>query len=227
MHNAVLVYGYEVKMRQVVEAVTFRNSRSVDILRLSGSLTLNSVRLGLEFISTMPTHPKSSKRTVVIDMQSITRQAQTSVLKTLEEPVGTAQFVLFKSSIFGILDTIISRCQVIECKFPGYLQLLKDLTIQGMEATQAARIASFMRQGYFVNEVPSEQDFNNVSTLLKAGASNDLHLLLEVVKSFSFEAIVALRHTLVQLGKYNLVSLTYGSNTPQDTALIIGRKLMI
>lgn len=48
---------------------------------------------------------------VIFDAQNMTRDAQNSFLKILEEPPYYARIILFVKNIYGLLPTIVSRCK--------------------------------------------------------------------------------------------------------------------
>lgn len=65
-----------------------------------------------EFLSYMPN--ESEKKIVIInDSNTMTTSAQNTILKILEEPPSYALIILITSNLNSLLDTIKSRCQII------------------------------------------------------------------------------------------------------------------
>lgn len=76
------------------------------------SLGVKEVKTIREHLSFKP-HSLDGKVVVVIGADSMTQDAQNSLLKTLEEPPTEASIVLTTSSEHKLLPTILSRCQLI------------------------------------------------------------------------------------------------------------------
>ena len=82
---------------------------------------------------------KFPAKVFVLEIDSITTEAQNSLLKTLEEPSSDTYFFLVVKQAGVFLPTILSRCQIIvltQTDFPGDL---KDLAIKFLQSDMADR----------------------------------------------------------------------------------------
>lgn len=74
---------------------------------------------------------KSTKWVIIPNFHTATLEAQNAMLKLLEEPPSYLMLILITPSQSAIIDTVISRCQIIhDCSLPEALpheQLLKQL----------------------------------------------------------------------------------------------------
>lgn len=70
---------------------------------------------------------ESKYKTIIIEeAQKMTDEAANCLLKILEEPPGEIIFILLTSNLYGVLPTIISRCQLIRFQALG-TQLVEEL----------------------------------------------------------------------------------------------------
>lgn len=87
----------------------------------------------------------ANKRVVIIDKaDSMTVQSANSLLKTLEEPTGDVIFILIAASRQKLLDTILSRCRIIDFKpidSEVLAQALEKREIGSAQANVIARLA--------------------------------------------------------------------------------------
>lgn len=84
-------------------------------------------------------------RVCVLDAaDTMTKEAANSLLKTLEEPVGQTVFILLAPSRHALLDTIVSRCQVVPFQGLSEAELSAALADEGHSAAAvqtAARLS--------------------------------------------------------------------------------------
>ncbi len=87
-----------------------------------------------ELTSSVSTLPFDSKYKVYIldEVHMLSKSSFNALLKTLEEPPRHVIFILATTELHKILDTVISRCQVLEFKKPG-VDLLSSFLINGAE----------------------------------------------------------------------------------------------
>lgn len=225
-NQAVFLFGYQPKQIKAVEALAAKHSSPSDILRLGPGIHAGQIRYALVFCETAPIDPRSRAKTVVLNMEGIALSAQNALLRVLEEPPKTAMFVLTKLTVHGILPTILSRCRVLECKFPGYSKSLKDLTMRGMDMREAAYVAGLAEQGYYIEEAPSEQDFLNANALVNAGRSGDIELGVTLAGSFTIQTMTALKRVLVRCCEFGALIEAYQTSNPTDTAVLALNELM-
>lgn len=82
------------------------------------------------------------RRVIIIEgAECMTTQAANSLLKTLEEPVGNLVFILVSNARQQLLDTIISRCRVLNFSPLPYQILSQALSARGFAERQAEAAA--------------------------------------------------------------------------------------
>ena len=74
------------------------------------SISIDSVRFLQHRLSLKPV--KGGLNAALIDAQDLTEEASNSILKILEEPLHHTIFILIASARKALLDTIVSRCQI-------------------------------------------------------------------------------------------------------------------
>lgn len=91
----------------------------------------------------------ANKRVVIIDKaDSMTVQSANSLLKTLEEPTGDVVFILIAASRQKLLDTILSRCRIVDFKPIDSEVLAQALEKREIEPVQA-RVIARLAEGSF------------------------------------------------------------------------------
>lgn len=104
------------------------------------SIKIDQVRELQREAALMPYYGR--RRIGLIDVaEKMTVQAANSLLKTLEEPVGEAVFILISSARQQLLDTIISRCRILAFHPLPYDVLEQALISKGFESGQASAAA--------------------------------------------------------------------------------------
>lgn len=78
---------------------------------------------------------------IIEDAETMTTQAANSLLKVLEEPVVNVVFILIASKRHLLLDTIISRCQVMSFQPIAWDQITQLLISEGVVAEKAEAAA--------------------------------------------------------------------------------------
>src|SRR2546428_751035 len=79
---------------------------------------------------------------VLDDAHCLSEQAQNALLKTLEEPPGSAVLVLVASSAALLLPTVRSRCQVVRLEPLPAAEAVRVLAASGVPAEQAGELAA-------------------------------------------------------------------------------------
>ncbi len=96
------------------------NIAAEDILILDKEkILISDIKEVIQFINLRPV--RKEKLVIIGPFENVTIEAQNAFLKTLEEPPSYCSIVLYSFSLQKILDTIKSRCQIINLK-----QNLKD-----------------------------------------------------------------------------------------------------
>ncbi len=115
---------------------TYLSTNNPDVFICSPSpanrmITLSSIsgKIGKEqsVKSFSLTTPLVSKNKVIIlhDVDCLTRDAAHSLLKILEEPPANVKFILTTSEVSKVLDTILSRCIIVDCDAPTEENLIE------------------------------------------------------------------------------------------------------
>lgn len=124
--GAILIFGgnrekRENKIKQLLKQNGFKLGKdNPDLLLIENpkgkkSIGINRVRKAIKYLSQKP-YMSEKKFIVVRNAHFLTRQAQNSFLKTLEEPPPYATILLETANKNELLDTVISRCQQIKIK---------------------------------------------------------------------------------------------------------------
>ncbi len=91
----------------------------------------------------------AQRRVAIIDEADKMRdEAANSILKTLEEPVGDVVFILITSKRYQLLDTIRSRCMLVQFGAVGWDDLARELVRRGADE-EAASLAARLSGGRF------------------------------------------------------------------------------
>jgi len=77
-------------------------------------------------------------------------EAQNALLKTLEEPPGLAIIILITSNYFRLLETIRSRCQIVQFNFVSSQEMAAFPGLQGKSNQNEILHLSFGRPGRMV-----------------------------------------------------------------------------
>jgi len=111
-------------------------------------IKINSVR-DLRRDAAMSAFEGGKKVFLISNAETMNAEASNSLLKTLEEPSSDCVFILTASQKEQLLETIISRCQLIQFDPLTELEIREALTTrQHVEAEQAALVARLARGSY-------------------------------------------------------------------------------
>ena len=103
----------------LLEKLNIKNSSSNPDIIYINSLSgwgIDQIRSVNTLVNTPPI--KSKNRLIVIQQaQNLTTESQNSILKTLEEPPSHTFFLLFTDNLNSLLDTIKSRCTIINSPY--------------------------------------------------------------------------------------------------------------
>ncbi|MEK7622260.1 MAG: hypothetical protein AAB430_00175 [Patescibacteria group bacterium] len=107
------------------------------ILEPHPSVTIKDIHQLTHFLSRRP-YQKPIKIGLIKSADAITLPAQHALLKILEEPPPHSQIILLAASRHQLLDTIVSRCQIINLASP--VNPVKNIYPQIVVASLAERI---------------------------------------------------------------------------------------
>ena len=111
-------------------------------------IKINSVR-DLRRDAAMSAFEGGRKVFLVSNAEAMNAEASNSLLKTLEEPFSDSLFILTASQKELLLETILSRCQLIQCDPLSEVEIRQALVDQQhVEAEQAALAARLARGSY-------------------------------------------------------------------------------
>lgn len=122
---------------------------------------------------------------IINEAEKMTVQAQNAILKTLEEPPGYAVIFLLTTNVNSLLQTILSRCVVLNMK-PASDQLIKKFLMEEMQIPdyKAEVCVAFARGNVGkARMLASSEEFDNV----KAEALS----LLKYIHDMELQEIVA------------------------------------
>jgi len=127
MQGTILVFGgTNSSRRKKIKELTGlpkgkgRDNNNPDVLIIQNesnkkSIGIEKVREAIKFLTKKP-YMSDKKYVIVKSAHYLTRQAQNAFLKTLEEPPKYVTIILEAKSRNDLLDTVISRCQLIRTR---------------------------------------------------------------------------------------------------------------
>jgi DNA polymerase-3 subunit delta' len=107
----------------------------------SKDIKVESVRVAVSFVQTTSARGRA-KVVVFYPAQRMNTISANTLLKTLEEPPGTARFVLACAELQSLLPTIRSRCQQLAMPLPSHDAAVAWLESQGVEQPQVLLTAT-------------------------------------------------------------------------------------
>ncbi len=170
-----------------------------DIIRVThekpGTISVDDIRTQVN--NDIAIKPYSSKYKVYIinEAEKMTVQAQNALLKTLEEPPAYAVILLLVSNINALLQTILSRCVVLNMK-PVEDELVRSYLMKELQVPDyKAEVCVAFARGNIgkAKALASSEDFDNV----KAEALS----LLKYIQDMEIQEIVA---AIKKINEYKL-----------------------
>ncbi len=170
-----------------------------DIIRVMhekpGTISVDDIRSQVN--NDIAIKPYSSKYKVYIinEAEKMTVQAQNALLKTLEEPPAYAVILLLVSNINALLQTILSRCVVLNMK-PVEDELVRSYLMKELQVPDyKAEVCVAFARGNIgkAKALASSEDFDNV----KAEALS----LLKYIQDMEIQEIVA---AIKKINEYKL-----------------------
>lgn len=107
----------------------------------SKEIKVEAVRAAVTFAQTTPAR-KAGKVVVLHPAERMNGISANALLKTLEEPAGTARFILSSSAPQSLLPTIRSRCQALGLALPDPVQATAWLAGQGVASPEIVLAAA-------------------------------------------------------------------------------------
>lgn len=113
----------------------------------NGSISIEDIRTIQDFVKLKTLGKNDIRRIVVIESaEALTREAQNSLLKLLEEPPSDTVLVLTTSNLTALLPTIRSRSQIIRVRLPTQNAVKEYFSQQGYD-NEAINKAYHISQG--------------------------------------------------------------------------------
>lgn len=107
------------------------------------SISIDDIRKLQSDIQKKP-YEKGVKVFIIHEAEKMTEQAQNALLKTLEEPPGSSVIVMLAQNQYVLLNTIISRCQILKFSRAPEKNIEEYLKRKmGVDETEARQIAAF------------------------------------------------------------------------------------
>ncbi|MGI6434018.1 MAG: ATP-binding protein [Syntrophomonadaceae bacterium] len=131
---------------------------------------------------------RARHRLVIIrDAHLLTPEAGNALLKTLEEPPEYAVIILVADEV-TLMETILSRCQIVRFQAVAEEDLVAILTEQGIDIEQA-RCAARLSQGSvaaavaFAQETGLAEQWNTAHSMVKSLAAGNMAAVFEAAES--------------------------------------------
>ncbi|KRM71510.1 DNA replication ATPase [Lacticaseibacillus brantae DSM 23927] len=121
---------------------------------------------------------------IIDDADKMTAGASNSLLKFYEEPIAGMIVILTTTAKQRLLDTIISRAQLLNFLPPGATNIATDLTSQAVPALTAAVISQLTTSLATAEALSGDEGFKSrferVQQLTKRLAANDLEAFVQI-----------------------------------------------
>ncbi len=132
MNGSTLIFGGNKNLREekIIEIVNREENKTfekikelyerpdikiIDLEEKEKSIGISQTREGTRFLQEKPFSYKK-KFLIILNSEKLTTQAQNSLLKTLEEPPSYGVIILSSKTQNSLLETIVSRCRLLEIK---------------------------------------------------------------------------------------------------------------
>ena len=113
----------------------------------NGSIKIGQIRELGDFLAEKP-FEAAHKAVVIFEADKMNTAAQNALLKPLEEPPENTVFMLLAGSDYGLLPTVISRCENIRL-LPAAREHAKELLEKEGVSADRAELALALAQGYY------------------------------------------------------------------------------
>jgi DNA polymerase-3 subunit delta' len=200
---------------------TFKKGWHPDLLLIEdeGVISINQIKEVSQFLSEKSFYQGGIKSVIIDHAEKMTNEAESALLKILEEPKGNTLIILITSFYHQILKTITSRCQKIYFSpLPSKVLegFLKDKKIPEEEKKELI-FYSYGRMGRLINFLKNPDLLKKEKKILEEFLSlfnKDLYKRFEYVKNLNEKEIELdgliktvidyLRNLLIKKESYNL-----------------------
>jgi DNA polymerase-3 subunit delta' len=200
---------------------TFKKGWYPDLLLIEdeGVISINQIKEVSQFLSEKSFYQGGIKSVIIDHAEKMTNEAESALLKILEEPKGNTLIILITSFYHQILKTITSRCQKIYFSpLPSKVleDFLKDKKIPEEEKKELI-FYSYGRMGRLINFLKNPDLLKKEKKILEEFLSlfnKDLYKRFEYVKNLNEKEIELdsliktvidyLRNLLIKKESYNL-----------------------
>ena len=166
-----------------------------DIIRVThekpGSIGVDDIRAQINGDIAIKPYSSPYKIYIVNEAEKMTVQAQNALLKTLEEPPAYAVILLLTTNVNSLLQTILSRCVVLNMK-PVADKLVKEYLMNEMQVPdyKAEVCVAFVRGNIGkARQLAASEDFEKVKeealSLLKYVHEMDITEMIAAIKKVS------------------------------------------
>ncbi len=166
-----------------------------DIIKVThekpGSIGVDDIRAQINGDIAIKPYSSPYKIYIVNEAEKMTVQAQNALLKTLEEPPAYAVILLLTTNVNSLLQTILSRCVVLNMK-PVSDKLVKEYLMSEMQVPDyKAEVCVAFARGNIgkARQLAASEDFENVKeealSLLKYVHEMDITEMIGAIKKVS------------------------------------------
>lgn len=166
-----------------------------DIIRVvhekPGSIGVDDIRAQINGDIAIKPYSSPHKIYIVNEAEKMTVQAQNALLKTLEEPPAYAVILLLTTNVNSLLQTILSRCVVLNMK-PVSDKLVKEYLMSEMQVPDyKAEVCVAFARGNIgkARQLAASEDFEKVKeealSLLKYVHEMDITEMIGVIKKIN------------------------------------------
>ena len=190
MHSILITGGAKQKRLKKANQhakTTLEKNLDTKILEPNPSITIKQIREIEKFLSKKP-YQKNLNICLIKQADKLTIPAQNALLKTLEEPPKNSLIILLAKNENQLLETITSRCQIIQLKNKNKLsqknrQIQQTIYDQLVKSTVSERIN--LVSSYATNKLEAIKFCKNQILFLKPNIINQSQLIKKLTLSLA------------------------------------------
>jgi len=122
---------------------------------------IDQIRKLREFIQQKPLL-ETHKIIIIENIEDMSHAAVNALLKTLEEPPGDSLIILTSKNLHAVLDTVISRCQLIKFRQVPTKEIAKHLKSHKADEAETLATLAQGRPGLALQWAESLDDYKNI-----------------------------------------------------------------
>ena len=202
--------GFQPAYRALLDERVNQQSNRIDTLWLQSPVGVDDIRSVSDFLQQVPAF--SEYRTVVVDLNRITDEAQQALLGILETEYPAGSLLLYCDDTRNVLSTVMSRCLLLESHAPdSFGNSLQMLLQDGNSALRSAEITQATDLGLPVELAPTASDYAVADKAMLILKNRDISGMVDFASNGECDknVLTALRERLRERKLYRELMRTY------------------